>query len=129
MALSELLREGDKDKDSDSGVSAATPLNDDDDAAEEEEDDIRLPSPKISISAGSGAQEQETPGQREDGEGGDGDSEPPSLPTSLQSTPKAASAQAIFLDWSQRLSATGEGGGLDGRQRCKLCARLSGHTV
>ena len=112
MGLSELLREGDKDKDSDSGVSAAMPLNDDDDVAEEEEDDIRLPSPKISISAGSGAREHEAQGQREDGEGGDGDSEPPSLPTSLQSTPKAASAQAMkvgdILHPSQALEIGGQ---------------------
>ncbi len=90
VGLSELLRESDKSgKDSDVGASGAFP-------DEEDEKDIKLPSPKISISAGARAEQ----GQGQTGQGGDGDdnSEPPSLPTSMQSTPKAASTRGMSVD-------------------------------
>jgi hypothetical protein len=94
VGLSELLRESDKhSRDSDAGASGAFPDEGDE---EEEEEDIKLPSPKISISADPGAEK----GQGQAGRGGEEDdnSEPPSLPTSMQSTPKAASTRGMSVD-------------------------------
>lgn len=89
--LSELLGEGDKDKASDSEAPASI-LGSDDEA---KDDGINLPSPKITASVAIGAQQQQSQGVVERDVDSD---EPPSLPTSLQSTPKSGSARAIKVD-------------------------------